>query len=222
MRPKQLVEWLEKPSLALRRRGIRYVELRSLDVNIFEPLGVGLEQLRFLETLMLYCLLTESPRIAGSERRAIDANQILTAHRGREPGLRLTRDGAPVALRDWAGEILQSMEPVAEGLDGGSGGPRGTCLRHQRAKVQEPELTPSARILREMRERGEGFLDFAHRLSQGHAAWHKERPLSAERQAFFSRLAEASRRQQEEIEAADDVDFDTFLARYFAQGRALG
>jgi glutamate--cysteine ligase len=222
VRPKQVIEWLEKPTLALRRRGVRYVELRSLDVNAFEPVGVGMEQLCFLEALMLHCLLADSPRIAGSERRAIDANQILAAHRGREPGLRLNRDGTATPLRQWAGEVLESMEPVVELLDGGAGGPRSGCLALQQAKVREPELTPSARILREMRERREGFFDFSHRVSVKHGDELKGRAVAPERQALFTRLAEESRRRQAEIEAADDVDFDTFLARYFAQGRVPG
>ena len=219
VRPKQLTEWLEKPTLALRRRGVRYVELRSLDVNAFEPLGLGMEQIRFLETLMLHCLLSDSPRIAASERRAIDANQLLAAHRGREPRLMLTRNGDGLPLQQWAAEVLETMEPVAELLDGGAGGSHGESLALQRGKVRDPELTPSARLLREMRERGEGFFDLSYRLSAHYRQDFRGRELSAERQAVFRGAAEESRRRQEEIEAGDDVDFDTFLARYFAQGR---
>ena len=221
VRPKQPLEWLEKPSLALRRRGIRYVELRSLDVNAYEPIGVGEEPLLFLETLMLYCLLGESPRIGAAERQAIDRNQVLAAHRGREPGLRLERDGVPVPLAQWATEILEVMEPLAELLDAGSGGPRSRVLAQQRAKVRDPDLTPSARMLAEMRANGESFFDFAQRVSVAHRETLAARALSPEREAQFAALAADSLRRQAEIEAADDVDFDTFLARYFAQGRAL-
>lgn len=221
VRPKQITDWMEKPTLALRRRGVRYVELRSLDVNAFEPLGVGVEQLRFLEVLMLYCLLTDSPRIGGSERRAIDDNQVLAAHRGREPGLTLIRDGGPVPLVQWAEEVLDAMESVAELLDGGSGGPYAESLVLQRAKIREPELTPSARMLREMRERREDFFDHAYRVSSAHRAALQGRELSPEHESLFARLAAESTAHQAEIEAADDVDFDTFLARYFAQGRAV-
>ncbi len=222
VRPKQIPDWMEKPTLALRRRGVRYVELRSLDVNVFEPVGVGVGQLRVLEVLMLYCLLADSPRIGAGERRAIDQNQVLAAHRGREPGLRLIRDGEPVTLVQWADEILDAMEPVAELLDGGSRGPRAAGLALERAKVREPELTPSALILAEMRERGEGFFDHAYRVSSAHRATLQERALSPERAGLFARLAAESVRHQAEIEAADDVDFGTFLTRYFDQGRAAG
>ena len=220
VRPKQITEWLEKPSLALRRRGIRYVELRSLDVNLSEPVGVGLEQLRFLEILMLHCLLGESPRIGARERLDIDENQVLSAHRGREPGLALARDRGTVGLRQWAREILDGMAASAELLDGTSGGPRTASLRQQMAKVEDPDLTPSARMLAEMRERGEGFFDYAQRRSEAHRQDYLTQTLNPERLAMFDALAADSIRRQREIEAADDRSFDDFLQSYFAQGSA--
>ena len=217
VRPKQVCDWLEKPTLALRRRGIRYLELRSLDVNAFEPIGVGMEQLLFLETLMLYCLLCESPPISSVERQAIDDNEVLTAHRGREPRLVLQRDGEAIKLGRWLADCLDAMGPVAELLDGGTDGPRAQALRRQWAKMQDPDLTPSARMLAMMRDAGESFFEFAQRLSNTHREDLKARVLSPERETLFADLATESVRRREEIEAADDLDFDTFLARYFAQ-----
>ncbi len=220
VRPKQVCDWLEKPTLALRRRGIRYVELRSLDVNLFEPVGVGMEQLLFLETLMLHCLLSPSPRIGATERSAIDGNQVLAAQRGREPGLCLSRDGEPVALRTWAMELLADMAPAATLLDGAAG-PRTATLEAQRTKVADPDLTPSARVLRALREGPEGFTDFAQRLSLAHRDALAGRTLQPEREHEFAGLAAETVRQRAGIEAADHQDFDQFLAAYFAQGRAV-
>jgi glutamate--cysteine ligase len=220
VRPKQITEWMEKPTLALKRRGVRYVELRSLDLDPFAAVGIGPEQLAFLDTLMLYCLLAESPRIGAAERRAIDDNQVRTAHRGRDPDLMLAHDGEEALLAAWACEVLDRMAPVAELLDGGSDGPRSRNLARQRDKVDDPELTPSARVLREMRENGEGFFAFADRIAEGRRAEFAARPPSPDRDRLFAEMAEASRLRQREIEDADREDFDTFLARYFAQGRA--
>ena len=44
VRPKQLLQDDEMPTNALEARGVRYVELRSLDVNPYAPLGVELDQ----------------------------------------------------------------------------------------------------------------------------------------------------------------------------------
>lgn len=215
VRPKQITEWMERPTLALRRRGVRYVELRSPDINIFEPVGITAEQIRFLETLMLYCLILDSPRIGARERREIDENQVLTAHRGREPGLALSRLREGVPLRVWASEILDDMIAVAELLDGMSDGPYGQSVERQREKVADPDATPSARILAMMRERQEGFFHFARRLTETHRETFSHHRIDPEREAVLDRLARESVAQQEAIEATDDRSFDGFLADYF-------
>jgi glutamate--cysteine ligase len=217
VRPKQITDWMERPTLALRRRGIRYVELRSLDVNAFHPLGIDEPQMRFLTCFMLYCLLLDSPRIDARERRAIDANQVLAAHRGREPGLSLeSRDGS-LPLKVWARDVLDAMQPVAELLDHGDDGPHCQALLAQKEKVADPDATPSARMLAEMREQGEGFAEFARRLTERHRAYFRGLELDPEREGWLQRLASASLDRQRAIEAADDIDFDEFLRRYFAQ-----
>ena len=225
VRPKALTAWLEKPSQALRRKGVDYIEVRSFDVNAFAPSGVDPEQLHFMAAFVRFCLLADSTRIQPRERRAIDDNLLLVAHRGREPGLRLEREGQAVALRDWALALLEAMAPVAALVDGdlGSGaadqrtaGPCAASLARQRAKVLDPDLTPSARMLAEMRAREESFFALAQRLSHAHRRALLARPLAPERLAMFEDLTRSSLHRQAQIEAADDVDFDTFLARYLA------
>jgi glutamate--cysteine ligase len=217
VRPKQIPGWLEKPTRALRRRGIRYIEVRSLDVDAFHPLGIAEEQLRFLEVFMLFCLLADSPRIDGRERRAIDRNQLAAAHRGRDPALELERDGGGMPLRAWASELIDTMGPAAELLDGCVGGPAARSLGQQQEKVRDPGLTPSARMLAEMRSNGESFHELARAVSEEHRDYFRRLDLSAARAAELERLALESRQRQREIEAADDLSFDEFLARYFAQ-----
>jgi len=217
VRPKQLTEWMEKPSLVLRRRGVRYVELRSLDVNVFHPLGIAEEQLDFMDAFMLFCLLVGSPPIDAAERKAIDENLLLTAHRGRDPLLDLDRQGSGMRLREWAGELLDAMVPAAELMDGGSSGPSAESLRQQHAKVQEPECTPSARMLTEMRANAESYFEFARRISEQYREHFVAVSLASEQEALLSRLSRESRERQRELETTDDTSFDVFLERYFAQ-----
>jgi len=218
VRPKQPPRWLEKPSLALRRRGVGYLELRSLDVNAFHPLGVTEEQLHFLDAFMLFCLLAESPRIDASERRAIDLNLLSVAHRGRDPSLELDRNGNGIRLRRWAGEVLDAVLPAAELMDGASGGPCVASLHRQQEKVRDPELTPSAQMLAEMRANAEGFFDFAQRTSKRYRDRFRGSLLDTGYAALFERLSRESWERQRELEETDDMGFDEFLERYFAQG----
>ncbi len=217
VRPKQAPRWLEKPVHALRERGIGYVELRSLDVNPFEPLGVGGEQVRFLEGLLLFCLLRPSPPIPPREAQAIDRNLSLTAHRGREPGLLLRRGDEAVGLRQWGLEILAAMKPLMAMLDGDDPErPYSRVLGTLRGRLRDPEATPSERLLRHLRETGLSFVEAALELARADAAAFRSRPPGAAMRQRLDRLAEESRRRQAEMEAADDRPFERFLAAYFA------
>jgi glutamate--cysteine ligase len=217
IRPKQILQGLESPAIALKQRGIQYIELRSLDVNAYHPLGVDETQLRFLEALMLTCMLVDSPPLSGQEQTETNQNLLAVAHRGREPGLMLSNDGKMQGLYAWGGQVLQAMMPVCAWLDAvHQTHIYEDALDDQLNKLAHPELTPSARMLHEMRERGEGFFDFAQRLSMQHYRFFNARDLPTGRCAEFDQLAQQSLQKQAGIEAEPQQDFDKFLADYFS------
>jgi len=218
VRPKQLLQGNEKPSLALKHRGVRYIELRSLDVNAFDPLGINESQLYFLEALLLYCLFSDSPPISAIERVEIDQNEMKVAHRGREPGLNLMRCGTAVQLKQWAGEICEAMAPVCELLDSNTTKrPYHQALARQRRAIDNPDLTPSARMLDEMRSGNESFFELARRKSLEYQWYFAELPIAPEQEQMLAEMAERSLRKQAEIEASDSLSFDEYLEKYFMQ-----
>src|SRR5690606_9103419 len=91
IRPKRVIYPGERPLHALRERGVEYIEVRLLDLNPFEPIGIGAQALRFIDVFLLHCLLTDSPRDTPEEIHDLAHNQRQTAARGREPGLCLRR-----------------------------------------------------------------------------------------------------------------------------------
>ena len=218
VRPKQILQDNETPSMALTRDGIAYVELRSLDVNAYHPLGVDQRQLCFLQTFMSWCLLHASPRISLSERREIDRNILKVAHEGRRPGLELVHEGESVPLSGWGTELLNAMQPVAKVLDeqAGDGGFQ-QALDEQIEKMRYPELTPSGIMLSEMRENGEGFYQFARRLSQMQCNYFSKQALADASLLRLDELTLESMARQKHIEEADSMDLDSYLAAYFAQ-----
>lgn len=218
VRPKQILQGLEKPVNALRDRGVRYLELRSVDVNPFEPLGVSEAQLRFIQAFIIFSCLQDSPPFGDQERAMIDANMLMTAHRGREPGLKLqTLDGEKV-LADWAAEIVTQVMAVAQVLDQRFGDDRyqKACMQ-QMALIEDADKTPSATVLRLMRENKEGFYHFSKRMSDLHHTYFNNLPVNAEKQQLFEQYARQSLQQQQQLEAAEQQDFETFLQQYFAQ-----
>jgi glutamate--cysteine ligase len=217
IRPKRVTRSGEHPSQALRRAGVEYVEFRALDVSAFDPVGVNQNKLRFLEAFAALCVLKQSEPIDPSEQSSLDDNHAVVARRGREPGLQLNRNNRPIELRAWALELIDAMRGICELLDGGhSQKPYTAALELQESKVLDPALTPSARSLEEMRTTGESFAQLAMRMSQVHKAYFLDLyPPNEQRLSEFAQEAEASLVKQQEIEAADNVTFDQYLANYF-------
>lgn len=218
VRPKQITNKYEMPIEALRNRGVRYVELRSLDVNASHPLGINEEQLYFLETFLLFCVCHESPLIDPDEAIEIDLNEMLTAHQGRDPALRLTRNGKSISIKEWGGELMDEMQGFAELLDTAYGKKvYSQSLAVQKQAINNPDYTPSAQMLAEMNLKGEGFFQYAMRMSQQHHKTFTEKPLSDEKIRFYQDLAASSLQKQKQIEESDNLPFATFLQKYFSK-----
>jgi glutamate--cysteine ligase len=217
IRPKRVARSGERPTKALRRAGVEYVEVRALDVSAFDPVGVNQNKLRFLEAFVALCLMKDSPPIADSEQAALDENHILVARRGRDPQLMLQREGRDVPMREWARELLDSMTGLCEMLDQGDPAqPYSQALATQAAKVQDVSLTPSARLMMELTG-GESFFDLALRMSAAHKAYFLELyPPNEERLREFAQEAQESLVAQRRIETTDTGTFEQYLARYFA------
>ncbi len=218
IRPKQITRPFEMPSAALSSRGVQYVELRSLDVNAYDPLGINDEQLRFVESFMLFCMLCDSPPITDAEQSQISANLLKVAHRGRDPDLVLARGSEDISLRQWGGEILDVVGEMCDLLDE-SGKPKLYCnsLSAQLAKIYDPEITPSGQMLKELRSNDEDFFTFAMRKSTEHRDWFVANPLSAGLQMEFKQSVRESVSRQQEMEDADEPVFEEYLQQYFDQ-----
>ena len=61
IRPKRVIRSGERPLHALRERGVEYVEVRLMDLDPFETVGIGTRTMQFLDVFLLHCLLTDSP-----------------------------------------------------------------------------------------------------------------------------------------------------------------
>ena len=118
VRPKQTTLSGEKPTVALKRRGVQYVEIRALDVGLLDPCGVNASQLRFLEVFLLFCLLHDSPLIDPREQHSIDYNERTVALRGRQPDLQLQENAHWRSLAEWLHEIFEQVQPLCAILDG--------------------------------------------------------------------------------------------------------
>lgn len=220
IRPKRVARHDETPTQALEARGVEYIEVRCLDLNPFMALGLDETQMRFLDTFLLWCLLTESPWISDEECDRLDDNRRLVVERGRDPELCLTIDGQSQRLAERGHTIFSELRGVAELLDIIEGGEaHAQALNALEPRLDDPRLTPSGQLAARLRDNDEDFVEATLALAREQAeAWRAE-PMDRARNALLEELRETSLQQQGDIEAADVENFDDFLAHYFARAR---
>jgi len=218
IRPKRVAYTGERPTEALRRGGVEYVEIRSIDINVFDPVGINQNVMRFMEAFLIFCLLSESPPLDDAGLDEAAGNQSLVARRGRDPALRLMRNRNEVSLVEWGGEIVDGVRAIADLIDRGtSGREHASAVEVQAGLLADPEVTPSARLLQELRLAGSGFFEFAMQTARGHRDYFQAlAAMNAERLQHFETEASNSLRRQSEIEEADTLSFEQYLANYFA------
>lgn len=222
IRPKRVASSGETPLGVLRERGVEYIEVRCLDVNPYLPMGIDAEQMRFLDCFLLYCLFDQSPLCDDADRDRIASNLNLVVNEGRQPGLMLQRRHGPAGLREWGEELLEGVNQIAQLLDRAHGGEhyQQSCAQ-QLAKLRDPALTPSARVLADLSAGQQTFVDFALGHSASHAEGFHAQPLPDSLRQYFEQAADASFAAQHRIEAADTLSFDDYLRDYFQQYEAL-
>ena len=224
IRPKRTIRSGERPLHALRERGVEYIEVRCMELDPFEPVGIAAGTMRFLDLFLLHCWLTDSPNDTPEELGALARNQHRTASAGREPGLTLERRGGEVSLRDWGRELLAEFAPIADKVDAALGG---SSYREALAQAVErwddPDQLPSTRVLAAMRAQHESshlaFVAAQSELSRRHVL---EQPLPDGLMTRFDQSARASLEAQAAIEAADTIDFETFRQQYLDPAQLRG
>ena len=221
IRPKRVIRPGERPLHALRERGVEYVEVRLMDLDPFEPIGINADTGRFLDMFLLHCLLSDSPPDSPAEIAALKNNQHLTAARGREPGLLLQRGPERVTLADWAADIVAQLAPIADAMDAVEGGQAySQALAAARAALAAPDTLPSARVLRAMRdEHHDSFVSFVRTRSADTRAQLLALPYPAALKARFDALAAASITEQKRIESMDSMPFEIYRQEYTSPKR---
>ena len=102
---------------SLKNDGIQYIEIRTVDLNPYSPIGVDVEDLHFIHLLLLYCLFDDNDPLECLENHNSNQNHDNVAINGKSKYLRLYRkedDG--VLLKNWANEILNNIGSFVHSL----------------------------------------------------------------------------------------------------------
>ncbi|TPG62215.1 glutamate--cysteine ligase [Ewingella americana] len=213
IRPKRVTRSGETPSDALMRSGIEYIEVRSLDVNPFSPIGVDASQARFLDLFLIWCALADAPEMNSDELLCTRKNWNRVILEGRKPGqtIGIGCNDQRKPLEQVGKALFADLRRVAEVLDSQNGNQQyqDVCCELV-AGFDDPELTYSARILREMKAPGSGNLGL--KLAEKYRQILLQEPLEILSAEKLAAECEASWQRQRDLEANDKLSFEEYLA----------
>jgi len=182
-----------------------------LDVNPYLPLGIDEQQIKFLDSFLLFCLLSDSPEHDDQLCREVIENSAATVYQGRDPELSLIDQGQSISLREWGSTIMSNIAESAALLDTDTSHSHQESVTAQVARLQNPALTPSGSILRDMQTNQVPFFRFAMDKTLEHERYFKSQPFTKELKDKYETLAQKSIKDQAAIKASDTLSFDEYL-----------
>jgi glutamate--cysteine ligase len=214
VRPKRVPGSGETALLALKNRGVQYIEVRNTDINPLLPLGIDLHQALFLDIFLISCLLMGDSLLSPEECKRLTENLQNVTTRGREPDLELLCAKGKIKLKDAGIKLMDQMDQTAELLDQlHNTAIYGEALTLQREKLQDPALTPSAQILDRLRSSGLEYTQWVVNMSKEHKQTLLQGPKDGALLSSLAQQATDSVTKLKEIEDNDTLDFDEFLRR---------
>ncbi len=216
IRPKRVSQSGIRPTKALREGGIEYIEVRSLDLNPFSPIGVSQESLNFIDMLLLYCLKQPSPPITDRECAEIQQNLKRVVRHGRDPELHFLSCNREVAFKEVAQKLLTGFIEIANLFDKGyQVSDFSQTMEAMFACIESPEQCLSAKLLEEIEQQQKGFFPYMLNLSRQHGASIRQWPLKQNDLQAFDEVSSVSLRKQHQLEKDKSKSFEDFLADYY-------
>ena len=219
IRPKPAPQAQFRPAWALKKYGVAYVEVRLMDLNPMQPLGIDATSIAFVDLMLMYCLLAREP-VAPSHIQAQENFQRV-CQQGRDPALKLLSDQKLQPFKKTAQELLHAMEPLACWMDAHTTeAPYHKAWQLQLEKVHHPEATPSAQLIQTLRSSGLSYQQWGHQWAQKQTTQMKQQKTTPATALRLQKEVEKSYQLWLEKEQ-QPKDFERFLNHFFKEGRYL-
>ena len=102
-----------RPYELLKNFGIEYLEIRGIDLSPHDITGISKHHMRFLDLVLIYCLIKNSPKISSEEKDLIDKNDQATIYGGRNENTEVFIDGKEININAAKEKIFKELKEVA-------------------------------------------------------------------------------------------------------------
>ncbi|MBT7543185.1 MAG: glutamate--cysteine ligase [Gammaproteobacteria bacterium] len=161
IRPKPNLKLTERPSKALLNKGVEYIELRSIDNNIFLNAGIDEDQMYFIELLIIHSLFINENKIYSEEYLEIKNNLINVAHNGKEKNFKLKINNEDILITDVMKKIFMELKEIANMMYVITKDEKyKKSITVQEKKVENQNLLPSNLVINSMINNKMSFYEF--------------------------------------------------------------
>lgn len=217
IRPKQVVQLCERPTKALKARGIQYIEVRGIDVNPLSPIGITAEQIRFLDTFLMFCLLHNSPTFTLDNAMQWHNNQAIAVLQGLTQDCTLQTGNRSISANEWGLRVFDQLQAVAVLLDN-----EDPAQLHLKAIQQfqacfvSRDALPASIQMESIIKDNTSFIDYGRRLAETHHQTLMNIELSEDVKNTYEAIAKASLVKQNAMEDNKNMSYEEYLRCYFS------
>jgi len=213
IRPKRVCPSGERPINILNQEGIDYLELRCIDLNPDTFVGISEEQIYFLDLLILYSFLIDSPEIT-----EIESNELFRTHKtivneGRKHEVKITTLKGETSIKEEALRLLEGMNEIAQFMDNevgeGISSKWSDTVNQQRKVIENLDLSLSGLLLKDIENKKITFQEYGLRLSRAHKKEMDDLVLNGNNN--FNESSKESLLAAQKLEEEHQVDFEDYL-----------
>jgi len=216
VRPKPDPNSKKRPAAALLEGGVNYVELRSIDNNIFSNTGIELTQLYFIELLVIHSLFSDNSEI--SEKEYVDIKNNLTniAHKGRDKETKIIKKNKTVNIENELSKILNEMKDIAKIMSSIKNDDNyEICVQQQKEKIHNKKLLPSNLVIDRMKSKKISFYEFCMQN-----IWEQKKYFSSLKtdNNIFEILKEEAKLSLDKkniLEKSNKENYEEYIKKYF-------
>ena len=190
--------------------------MRCVDLNPYSPIGINEDQINFLDTLLIYCFVTESPEIDLEESSRIQRNHEKVVNEGRNEEALIETDEGLIPLKDAANELLLELEKVAEFMDKEVIKDKNVSwlksISDQKDNLIDLNGTLSGLVMNDLENNDLSFRDLGNKMSNLHQEEMTSKKSNLEK--LFIDASKKSIEDTKKIESTEQKDFEDYLKEF--------
>lgn len=145
MKPKDKDNFLK----SLKKDGIQYIEIRTVDINPFDKCGISITDMEFIHLFIIYLLFKEESEYTNWQEESL-INEEKTAQNAFNKNLTLIKDKKEVSLKSWTLEIMDEIELINKTLNLD----KDNLIKIMKERIENPQKTYAYQLYEIIKNRG--------------------------------------------------------------------